>query len=68
VRGTRELVARGLDLAAVMREAAKAVGGEGGGHHVAAGATIPPGREDEFLVIVDRMVAEQLGRPLGFQS
>jgi hypothetical protein len=35
---------------------------------VAAGATIPPGREDEFLVIVDRMVAEQLGRPLGFQS
>ena len=68
VRGTRELVARGLDLAAVMREAAKAVGGEGGGHHVAAGATIPPGREDEFLGIVDRMVAEQLGRPLGFQS
>src|SRR3990170_6849142 len=43
-RGTRELVHQGLDLAAVMREAAKAVGGEGGGHHVAAGATIPPGR------------------------
>jgi len=68
VRGTRELVARGLDLAAVMREAAKAVGGEGGGHHVAAGATIPPGREDEFLAIVDRMVGEQLGRSLGFMS
>ena len=68
VRGTRELVAQGLDLAAVMREAAKVVGGEGGGHHVAAGATIPPGREDEFLGIVDRMVAEQLGRAIGFTT
>ena len=66
VRGTRELVARGLDLAAVMREAAKAVGGEGGGHHAAAGATIPPGREDEFLAIVDRMVAGQIGSSIGF--
>jgi len=67
-RGTRELVTKGLDLAAVMREAARAVGGEGGGHHVAAGATIPPGKEQEFLAIADRMVAEQLGRPLGFSS
>ena len=64
-RGTRELVAHGLDLAAVMRAAAKSVGGEGGGHHGAAGATIPPGREEEFLVVVDRMVGEQLG--LGFR-
>lgn len=68
MRGTRELVAHGLDLAAVMREAAKAVGGEGGGHHVAAGATIPPGKEDEFLAIVDKMVALQIGRAPGFQS
>ena len=68
VRGTRELVAQGLDLAAVMREAAKAVGGEGGGHHVAAGATIPPGREEEFLAIVDRLVSAQLGRTPGFST
>ncbi|HYS71342.1 MAG TPA: DHHA1 domain-containing protein, partial [Thermoplasmata archaeon] len=67
-RGTRELVARGLDLAAVMRDAAKAVGGQGGGHHVAAGATIPAGKEEEFLVIVDRMVGEQLGLTLGFSN
>ncbi|TLZ52179.1 MAG: DHH family phosphoesterase [Methanobacteriota archaeon] len=64
-RGTRDLVARGLDLAAIMRDAAKAVGGEGGGHHVAAGATIPPGKEQEFLTVVDRMVEDQLG--LGFR-
>ncbi len=61
-RGTRELVAKGLDLAAIMQAASKAVGGQGGGHHVAAGATIPPGTEDAFLEIANRMVREQLHR------
>jgi len=59
-RTTRELVARGLDLAAVMQAASKAVGGQGGGHHAAAGATIPPGTEERFLEIANRMVREQL--------
>ena len=59
-RGSREVVAKGLDLAAIMQAAAKAVGGQGGGHHVAAGATIPPGTEQTFLEIADRMVREQL--------
>ena len=67
-RGTRELLAQGLDLAAVMSEASRAVGGAGGGHKVAAGATIPPGKEEEFLAIADRMVGEQLGRRLGFMT
>src|SRR5436853_296732 len=40
-RTTRELVARGLDLAEVMKVASGAVGGQGGGPHAAAGATIP---------------------------
>lgn len=66
-RGTRELLGQGLDLAAVMHEASRAVGGQGGGHKVAAGATIPPGTEEEFLRIVDRMVGEQLGRSLAFR-
>ncbi len=61
-RTTRELVARGLDLAAIMQAASKAVGGQGGGHHAAAGATIPPGTEGKFLEIANRMVREQLGR------
>jgi RecJ-like exonuclease len=60
-RSTRELVAQGLDLAAVMQAASKAVGGFGGGHHAAAGATIPPGTEEKFLEIANRMVREQLG-------
>jgi RecJ-like exonuclease len=66
-RTTRDLVARGLDLAAIMQEASRAVGGSGGGHHGAAGATIPPGTEEKFLEIANRMVRTQLGpvRPAG---
>lgn len=67
-RTTRDLVARGLDLAAVMQAASKAVGGHGGGHHAAAGATIPPGTEEKFLEIANRMVREQLRPEASVQS
>src|SRR2546425_13317690 len=60
-RTTRELVARGLDLAAVMQAASLAVGGQGGGHHGAAGATIPPGTEEKFLEVANRGVRGQIG-------
>jgi single-stranded-DNA-specific exonuclease len=59
-RGTNQLVQQGLDLAVVMRDAAEAVGGGGGGHDVAAGATIPTGREIAFVERVDELVADQL--------
>ncbi|AKB28804.1 Single-stranded-DNA-specific exonuclease RecJ [Methanosarcina siciliae T4/M] len=59
-RGTRELVSRGLDLAFALREAAGAVGGNGGGHSVASGASIPLGSTEEFLSIVDRIIGDQL--------
>lgn len=59
-RGTGSLVRQGLDLSAVMGEASAAVGGGGGGHDVAAGATIPAGREAEFVEHADRIVGEQL--------
>jgi RecJ-like exonuclease len=55
------MVRRGVDLSAVMSDAAAAVDGEGGGHDVAAGATIPAGAEDEFLARADAVVGEQLG-------
>lgn len=60
-RGTPSLVRGGLDLSMVMAEAAAAVDGEGGGHDVAAGATIPPGTEQEFIRCADGIVGEQLG-------
>jgi len=61
-RGTRELVSRGLDLAFALREAAGAVGGNGGGHSVASGASIPLGSTEEFLSIVDQIVGDQLSK------
>jgi RecJ-like exonuclease len=59
-RGTKALVARGLDLAAALREAAGAFGGSGGGHDVASGATIPKGKEEKFVERVDEIVGLQL--------
>ena len=59
-RGNHDLVVRGLNLARAISEAAAAVGGTGGGHDVAAGATIPAGREPEFLALLDRKIGEQI--------
>jgi RecJ-like exonuclease len=42
-----------------MREAAAAVGGEGGGHDVAAGATIPAGEQRAFVERADELVGDQ---------
>ncbi len=59
-RGTRPLISEGLDLSVALRKAAQAVGGEGGGHTIASGASIPPGSEDRFLALLDEIVGEQL--------
>jgi|APHM01.1.fsa_nt_gi Single-stranded DNA-specific exonuclease len=59
-RGSHRLTAEGLDLSVVMREAARAVGGDGGGHDVAAGATIPVGEQEAFIAAADELVCEQL--------
>ncbi len=59
-RGTKRLVDEGLDLSSVMTECSKIVGGEGGGHDIAAGALIPCGKEEEFLEEVEDMIESQL--------
>ena len=59
-RGTKPLIARGLDLSVALKTAAEAVGGAGGGHTIASGASIPPGMEDKFLSLVDEIVGSQL--------
>ncbi len=60
-RGLNRQVDRGLDLASVCRNAAASVGGEGGGHRVASGATIPSGTRDRFLEAANRELGQQLG-------
>ncbi len=59
-RAPRALVDKGLDLSVIMREASEEVGGYGGGHNVAAGASIPKGKEEEFLDIVENMIKKQI--------
>ena len=59
-RGNRLLVFCGLDLSSALKGAAEAVGGNGGGHSVASGASIPLGSEEEFIAAVDGAVARQL--------
>ncbi len=61
-RGNKPLIARGLDLSVALREAADSVGGNGGGHTIASGASIPPGREEEFLTRLDEILGRQLNR------
>ena len=59
-RANRDLVDRGLDLSSVMRTASEIVGGFGGGHSVAAGATIPADQKERFLDIVEDLVSAQI--------
>ena len=61
-RAPRILVDKGLDFSVIMREASAQVGGFGGGHNIAAGATIPKGKEDEFLDIVEKMIKKQIDK------
>jgi single-stranded-DNA-specific exonuclease len=60
-RTTLKMVDRGVDLAVACHDAAAVVHGEGGGHRVAAGATIPPGSRERFLEEANRVVGLQLG-------
>lgn len=59
-RASGSLTDRGLDLSFIVKTASEMVGGYGGGHNVAAGATIPNGKEEEFLDIVEDLVSSQI--------
>jgi RecJ-like exonuclease len=60
-RATTWLVEQGLDLSEACRSAAHAVHGEGGGHRVASGATIPAAEKRHFLEAAEKIVAGQIG-------
>jgi len=60
-RGTKYLVSKGLDLSSGLKRAAEKVGGIGGGHSVASGATIPAEKQEEFLSLLDEIVGKQMG-------
>ncbi len=60
-RGSRYLVPK-VHLGDIMREAASKFGGNGGGHDIAAGATIPKGTEEDFLKEVDMLIGKSLSQ------
>jgi RecJ-like exonuclease len=59
-RATKDLVQRGVNLAEAFKESADVLGGAGGGHAIAAGASIPTGKEEKFLEYVDNTIEVQL--------
>ncbi len=61
-RGNYDLVRSGLRLGEALRDVCGRLGGEGGGHDVAAGARIDPSKKKEFLRLMDIAVSRQLNR------
>jgi RecJ-like exonuclease len=59
-RASHDLVERGIDLSKAINSAAKSVGGIGGGHKMAAGASVPAEKKDEFLRAMDEEIGRQL--------
>ncbi|MFN3527779.1 MAG: DHH family phosphoesterase, partial [Candidatus Altarchaeaceae archaeon] len=55
-RATIELVRNGINLGKTFKECCEIVGGEGGGHKIAAGARIPKEKIEEFLNILDEKI------------
>ena len=58
-RANQYLVSKGLDLGLAMNEAAKKLNGHGGGHKIAAGATIDSEKEELFLETVNDIINKQ---------
>ncbi|WP_340819290.1 DHH family phosphoesterase [Methanolobus sp. WCC4] len=59
-RGTQELVNRGLNLAEALSIVCQELGGAGGGHDIAAGATVPFGKKEEFIQKLNSTIEKQL--------
>jgi RecJ-like exonuclease len=60
-RGTKELVAKGLNLGLMLKNVCLNIGGQGGGHKIAAGATIPSNKLNEFLIEAEKEIKKQIG-------
>jgi RecJ-like exonuclease len=59
-RGNQTLVEHGLDLGGAMKTVTAQLSGSGGGHKIAAGATIAFDKEQEFIEKTDQLLVQQL--------
>ena len=60
-RGTQDLIRKGINLSVALSKTSSEVGGGGGGHDIAAGATIPASAKEEFIHKLDAVIGEQIG-------
>ncbi|MDW8021357.1 MAG: DHH family phosphoesterase [Nitrososphaerota archaeon] len=61
-RAPKSLIDRGINLGKLISKASALVGGRGGGHDVAAGASIPKTKKTLFLLEMDRIMEEEIGK------
>jgi len=59
-RASKKMVENGLDLGELCSELAEAADGQGGGHDIAAGATISKEKIDGFLETMDKEIGKRL--------
>ena len=67
-RGTQELLRRGLNLSQALQEVVKITGGIGGGHNIAAGASLPLEKEKMFLDKMDEILEKQIRNESDFHT
>ena len=60
-RGNQGLVRKGLDLGSALKTVTDEIGGHGGGHKIAAGATIDRDKEEAFMKKIDEILVQQVG-------
>ena len=60
-RTTEKALAKGYHLGEALREVAEKLGGEGGGHAIAAGIRFPKERLKEFIELFNEALAKQAG-------
>lgn len=66
-RATNKEVSNGINLKEIMEAASKEVGGEGGGHAGAAGASIPEDTIDVFIEKVDSLLREAVVKDINIK-
>lgn len=52
----------GIDLSVAMRKACTYVGGNGGGHRIASGGSIPADKSEEFISKINEIVKDQINK------
>ncbi len=60
-RGTKKMIQKGVDLGKLCREVSSDFAGSGGGHDIAAGATVDKKDIEDFLTRMDDRIGEILG-------